>query len=193
MKTDVSQRSQESLEILKDQKELVKTLVEDKNASEKKYQLALKVIDWTATGEETTSTPPIAIEVTKPAPEHLVPQTNFVSNKVSTEGVATKNPETSPIQVGSLPSGLRYRSEEIQHHYALIKSLLTEISAVRYQIDHGFRDRLHRGVLGAHWEHWAPLRELYGDEALINAFSRYPEVVRRAPKSYMGSSITSAG
>ena len=201
MKTDVSQCSQESLEVLKDQKELVKTLVEDKNASEKKYQLALKVIDWAATGaplEKATRevVPLTPIEVAKPAPEHSVPQTNFVSNKVSTEGVATKNPKASPIQVWSLPSGLRYRSEEIQHHCALIKSLLTEVSAVQYQIDHGFRDRLYRGVLGAHWEQWAPLRELYGDEALINAFSRHPEVVGqrlRAPKSSMGSSITSAG
>lgn len=181
-KTNSSQYSQETLEVLKDQKELVKNLVEDKNASEKKYQLALKAIGWTATGAPSEgatgeAVPPPPTEVAEPAPEYSVSQTNFVSNTVSTDGVATtKTLETPPIQVWSLPS-LRYRSEEIQHHCALIKSLLTEVSAVQYQIDHGFRDRLSRGVLKAHWEQWAPLRELYGDDALINAFSRYPEVV----------------
>ena len=54
---------------------------------------------------------------------------------------------------------LRYRSEEIQHHCTLIQNLLNEVSAVQYKIDHGYRDRLHRGVL-VHWEEWAPLREL---------------------------------
>jgi hypothetical protein len=201
LRTDSWQYSQETLEVLKDQKRLVKTLVEDKNASERKYQLALKAIGWTATGapsEEATRevVPPPPTKVAEPAPEYSVLQTNFVSNTVSTHGVAAKTPETPRIQVWSLPSGLRYRSEEIQHHCALIKSLLTEVSAVQYQIDHGFRDRLYRGVLGAHWEQWAPLRELYGDEALINAFSRHPEVVGqrlRARKSSMGSSITTAG
>jgi len=201
-RTNSSQYSQDTLEVLKDQKELVKTLVEDKNASEKKYQLALKAIGWTATeapSEEATgeAVPPPPTVVAEPAPEYSVSQTNFVSNTVSADGVATtKTLETPPIQVWSLPSGLKYRSEEIQHHCALIKSLLTEVSAVQYQIDHGFRDRLYRSILGAHWEQWAPLRELYGDETLINAFSRHPEVVGqrlRAPKSSTGSSITSAG
>jgi hypothetical protein len=186
LRTDVPECSQETLDVLKDQRELVKVLVEDKNASEKKYRLALKALEWAATRaplqEATTEVPPPApAGVVEPARVASVFQTNFVTNAVPKGGAATDKSEAFPVHVWSLPSGLRYRREEIQHHCTLIKNLLNEVSAVRYKIDPGFRDRLHRGVLGVHWEEWAPLRELYGDEALIKVFSQYPEVVSQGP------------
>ena len=145
--------SHEALPILKEQRELIKILVEDKNASWKKFQQVLKTI-------EDTSLPTKA-------------------SKVRSTHVIQGHQDT-----------LSNRWEEIEHHCALIKSLMSEISAGRYKINHGIRYRMHQGVLIAHWDEWSPLRKLYGDAILMKALSPYSEVVcrifkcrRSSPKS----------
>lgn len=99
------------------------------------------------------------------------------------DAAATSRMQMPSTKLWTLPWGLRYRSEEIHHHGAAVQSLLGEVNALKHPIDHGFRDKLYRGVLGTHWEQWAPLREIYGEEALINAFSKHPEVVRKTHRT----------
>lgn len=81
-------------------------------------------------------------------------------------------------KTSSLPAGLKYRMEEVQHHGVAVRSLLAEVDAFNRQISHEFRDKLQNGILAAHWEQWAPFRQVYGDQALLDAISEYPEVVR---------------
>lgn len=134
--------SHEALPILKEQRELIKILVED---SWKKFQQAPKTIEDTS------------------LPTHVI------------QG----HQDTFADTTWSLDAGQSNRGEEIEHHCALIKSLMSEISAGRYKINHGIRYRMHQGVLIAHWDEWSPLRKLYGDAILMKALSPYSEVVCR--------------
>lgn len=156
--------SHEALPILKEQRELIKILVEDKNASWKKFQQVLKTIEDTSL----------------PTKASIVKSTHVIQGHQDTFANTT----------WSLDADQSNRWEEIEHHCALIKSLMSEISAGRYKINHGIRYRMHQGVLIAHWDEWSPLRKLYGDAILMKALSPYSEVVcrifkcrRSSPKS----------
>ena len=48
---NIPEGSQKAHEVLKDQKELVQVLVEDKSASEKEYRQALKALEYAATAQ----------------------------------------------------------------------------------------------------------------------------------------------
>lgn len=157
---------------MKDQRELIKTLVEDKAATQKKFDRVLKTLERLPGSDETPrpSSPPITVN-------NSIVQANFFAGVASSESSQREAPELSINPVWSLPSTLAHRKEEIEHHCQLIKNLVKEISAVQYKIDHGLRDRMHRGVLAVHWEEWSPLRKLYGNETLINVFAPHSEVV----------------
>jgi hypothetical protein len=95
------------------------------------------------------------------------------------EPTMTTSQRKPPVSnTSSLSAGLKYRVEDIQHHGAAVRSLLAEVDAFNRQIGYDFRDKLRSGILGAHWEQWAPLRHVYGEQALLDAISEYPEVVR---------------
>jgi Fungal N-terminal domain of STAND proteins len=156
-------RNQEALPILKDQRELVRTLVEDKNASEAKLQRVLRAIE--------------DLKVADVAPPYSVSNANaLVPTAVmpsATDSARSVIEEKSP----KLPSALKAREEEIRHQCALLRNVIDEIGFQHYKIDHGLRDRMHLGVLSAHWDGWCALRNLYGDEVLLQAFSEVPAVV----------------
>jgi hypothetical protein len=172
--------SKEALSILKDQRELLKTLVDDKNATEKKFQVVLKTLKCISYPQESSK------ESSRDAPfaagtasifKNSIPQANLITTARGGDDARNKTPKRSSDCTRSFPFGLSHRMEEMEHHCALTKSLLGEISAVQYRIDYGLRDRMHRGVLGLHWEEWSPLRKIYGDEALMKAFSADFELV----------------
>lgn len=82
-----------------------------------------------------------------------------------------------PVLVPPLPVGILQWKDEIEHHSALVKSLLDVASASHYNIDHGQRYRMHEGILHVHWEEWSRLRKMYNNETLLRAFSsRHPVV-----------------
>lgn len=206
--------SQEALTILKDQKELIKTLVEDRNATEKKFQNALKAIEIPPSYED--SPKHIQGETSKETPEELpggqqpqvltarqidstavtqVTGTIFSANLVVTTAEKdisrTTKPKAVSYDVMHLPFGLKHRSNDIQNHCALVKNLVNEINSLKYNMDFGMRDKMYRGVMGVHWEEWSPLRALYGDEMLMSTFAPYSEVVCKVHK--MRESRVSSG
>ncbi|KAK5223801.1 hypothetical protein LTR72_005187 [Exophiala xenobiotica] len=147
-------RSHRGIEVLKDHRALVETLIEEKNASERRYQQAQKHTSF-----------------------------NFCSFIAGGDdgGGSDGPPRRGWIERVAIRfhlDGLKYRAEEIQHHGAAVQSLLAEVDAFNRQIGYDFRDKLQGGILGAHWEQWAPLRQLYGEQVLLDAISEYPEVVR---------------
>lgn len=78
------------------------------------------------------------------------------------------------------PFDLGLRLQEIRNHGMAVRTLLAEVNSFNLEIGYDFRDKLHRGILGAHWKQWAPLRQVYGDKVLMDAFSEHPEVVCHA-------------
>ncbi len=160
-------RHQEAFPILKDQQELVRALLEDKNASEEKLQRVLNAIE--------------DLKVEDGAPSYSA--SNFDPHTATTDTLAATN--TAYLLTGErsthLPSALQAREEEIRHQCILLRNVISEIGFPHYKIDYGLRDRMHRGVLEAHWDGWCSLRSFYGDEVLLQAFSELPAVVRIGP------------
>ena len=160
-------RNQEALPILKEQRELVRTLVEDKNESEAKFQGVLKAIE--------------DLKVTNLAPDFASNTAALVASKIPSSTFRSLSEVSAGIAAGQqrsqLPTALKAREEEIRHQSALLRNVIDEIGYQHYKVDHGLRDRLHRGVLSAHWSRWEPLRKLYGDAVLLQAFAEVPAVV----------------
>ncbi|KAK5197454.1 hypothetical protein LTR99_007824 [Exophiala xenobiotica] len=177
-------RSHRGIEVLKDHRALVETLIEEKNASERRYQQAQKHIHSTSapsSQEVTMAEAPMGRPGEGGSNEWqsasiLTVNTIAIPNHEATMTTSQRKPPVS--NTSSLPAGLKYRAEEIQHHGAAVQSLLAEVDAFNRQIGYDFRDKLQGGILGAHWEQWAPLRQLYGEQVLLDAISEYPEVVR---------------
>ena len=75
--------------------------------------------------------------------------------------------------------GFEYRKQGLLDHCALIRRLIAEIESRKYRVDHSLRSEMCLVVLGYHWNHWHPLREIYGIDTLLEAmFQEHPEVVR---------------
>jgi hypothetical protein len=160
-------RNQEALPILKDQRELVRTLVEDKNESEAKFQCVLKAIE----DLKLMNVPPYSAFNTTALVATTIPPGVFESP------IGVGAGQTAGEQNSQLPTALKGREEEIRHQCALLRNVIDEIGYQHYKVDHGLRDRMHRGVLSAHWSGWNPLRKLYGDAVLLQAFAEVPAVV----------------
>jgi hypothetical protein len=152
------------LPILKEQRELIKILVEDKVATQKRFEQALRTIgDAEAKTQSTREFP------------NPTTQSSFVL--VSGIQQDQKLVDVEAVLVPPLPVGILRWKEEIEHHSALVKSLPCEASASHYNIDHGQQHRLHEGILHVHWEKWSRLRKMYNNEILLRAFSsRHPVV-----------------
>ena len=170
--TQADPGSREALPLLRDQRELIKTLVEDKNASEKRFAQITHSIE--------------GLQITPAAPEYSEKpdSSQNVSNlmTVNTVVIPAGQPNLSSardvnFESDDLPPGLAYRKEEIDHHCTLVNNLIREISAVQYKIDHGLRHNMHQGVLGVHWNEWSKLRKNYEGEHLLKMFSPHGDVV----------------
>lgn len=164
-------RNQEALPILKDQRDLVRTLLKDKNDSEAKFQRVLRVIENAKAADGGPPCP--ASNITSLVASTVASDTSATSIRDNTQLASATRPQ--------LPSTLKAREEEIRHQCALLRKVIDEIGFGHYKVDHGLRDRMHRGVLGAHWDGWYPLRKLYGDSVLLKAFSEVPAVVSMFP------------
>ncbi len=115
--------------------------------------------------------------------QHSTNMLSVSTSTAGTEAVDNKEPAVTSTTSSPLPWGLRYRDEEIKGHGELVHRLLAQVDspATSSHVGHDFRSKLHRGILGAHWEQWAPLRQLYGDDALIRAFSLHRKAVSLLP------------
>jgi hypothetical protein len=160
-------RNQEALSILKDQRELVMTLVEDKKESEAKFQSVLKAIEDL---KVTNMHPNFSLNTAALVASKIPPDTSKSQREVRAD-------TTGGEQCFQLPTILKAREEEIRHQCILLRKVVDEIGNQHYKVDHGLRRRMSRGVLSAHWSGWRPLRKLYGDAELLQAFAEIPAVV----------------
>ena len=151
---------------------MIKTLVEDKRATEKKFELVLRTI-----GETPADAPPGYVTVPESTKEGNLQATSSSLAASSGTGQDWKAFAGEPAAASPFPVGLLRRKEEIEDHTALVKTLLEEASAKHYKIDHGQRHRMHEGILHVHWKEWSPLRKLYGDQLLSRLFSSHYHVV----------------
>jgi hypothetical protein len=165
--------SQEALPILKEQRELIKTLVEDRKTTQKRFEHVLKTISDTSANEEPPN-PALKTQSSGGIPFQTMQSSFAVASEINQH---QKHVNMEPVSVSSLPIGLSRRKEEIEHHSALVKRLLEEASATHYNIDHGQRHRMHEGILHVHWKEWSPLRKMYDDETLLSVFSSHHPVV----------------
>lgn len=152
---------------------MIKTLVEDKAATQKRFEQALKSIDRTPV---TTESPKLGLDVTS---SHETPRETILTSFIVAPGLLQNQKPVSlePVLVPPLPLGILRWKDEIEHYSALVKRLLDEASASHYDIDHGQRHRMQEGILHIHWEEWSRLRKMYNHETLLRAFSsRHPVV-----------------
>ncbi|KAJ9602070.1 hypothetical protein H2200_013430 [Cladophialophora chaetospira] len=182
----VQVRSHRNVNALKDHRELVETLIRDKNASDRKYQQAKQALEWkepqpTSNGTERD----LGLEPSSNTGGSLtVPDTaSFLTTAAINVTARKRHPadkhDPPPSdQTLVLPVDLRRRIEENEHHGIVIEGLLLEVRAPKYNITSDFRDKLHQGILRVHWEHWSSLRAIYRHRTLMEAFAKHPEVVR---------------
>lgn len=128
--------------ILKEQRNLIQILVDDRNSSCKKFNQMQNAIQG-------RTSPPVRSRGRSPS------GASFSSEKA----VATAH------------------EQELQHHGILVETLMNEINASRYQINHGIRYRMHQGVLRAHWDEWSSFRKRFGHGKLMKLISLHSEVV----------------
>jgi hypothetical protein len=161
------------LPILKEQRELIKVLVEDKETTQKRFEQVLRTICDAPASEKP---PNLALDTqsTREIPNQTTQSSFMVLSGIHHD---QKLVNVEPVLVPPLPVGILRWKEEIEHHSALVKRLLDESSASHHNIDHGQRHRMHEGILHIHWEEWSRLRKMYNNETLLRAFSsRHPVV-----------------
>ena len=142
--------SQEALPILKDQRELLKSLVEEKMASQRQYDLVLKRLDQLTVARDDSSLATASKEtaVTTNSSVTLVSTTSSMSEK--------QNLLEKESLLPSLPAHLHYRAEEIFDHCRLINTVLQEVNHAQYKIDLGIRYRTQQLILDSHYDEWVP-------------------------------------
>jgi hypothetical protein len=156
------------LPILKDQRELLKSLVEEKVASQKQYDEVLKRLDRLTVDRDDASLSSLSKETTR--------TTNSSITLVSTTPslfdapVAPDNDALLP----SLPPHLHHRADEIFDHCRLIKAVIEEVNQARYKIDLGIRYRTQEGILDSHYNEWVHHMVSVGDRtSQQNSHGRY--------------------
>ena len=101
---------------------------------------------------------------TIPAPGLAGPE-NAALQRMGADGKAeTHSPKHETAALGS-----DCRKQRLLCHCVLIKSVLAEIESEKYKIDHIIRDGMCEVLLDFHWNHWLPLRQIYGPDSLLAA------------------------
>ena len=174
--------SQEALPILKDQRELLKSLVEEKVASQKQYDLVLKRLDQLTVGNDESSISSLSKETTRTSNSSIT----LVNLSSSVPEAHARFDEASLIS--SLPGHLHHRAEEIFDHCRLINTVLEEVHHTQYKLDLGIRYRTQEMILDSHYNEWAHYVESdagsHEDQDVQNLFSfleKSPELVSLQP------------
>lgn len=141
--------SQEAFPILKDQRELLKSLVEEKIASQKQYDLVLKRLDQLTVGNDESSTASLNKETTRTTGSNITLVTT--ASSLSEEPVQSMKESFLP----RLAAHLHHRAEEIFDHCRLIDAVIDEVHHARYKLGLGIRYRTQEMVMDSHYNEWA--------------------------------------
>lgn len=182
----LTRHSQEALPILKDQRELIKVLANEKGENEKRYQRILAAIadrpyqDGTKRSVDLSASPPgsdapafVPLSTASTAPTMIDPDP-----QAYTTGTTTKQPTKTIILPNIvLPTGLQRHHERIHHHSCLVQNLFSEIASLQYNLDFSTRDRMQNNVLDMHWEEWSSHRLRHGHEHFEKILGVHTDVV----------------
>ncbi|KAJ9613523.1 hypothetical protein H2200_003465 [Cladophialophora chaetospira] len=156
-------RSHKTGEILKDQHELLRTLVKEKDTSERNFKRILQTVEAAKDPETPTASSNPGESVHHDATSSL----STTSDAVTT----TSNPLAGAATVAiKLPVAIKNHIQ-LNDHCLLISKMLTEIGVLKYRIDYGQRDRVQKAVLKVHWDEWAQLRRKHGEKPLLELFA----------------------
>ncbi|KIW99218.1 uncharacterized protein Z519_00881 [Cladophialophora bantiana CBS 173.52] len=158
-------RSQKDSEILKDQHELLRTLIKEKDTSEQNYKRVLQAVEASKGPEGAQSDPD-----TCGVGEQDSASCNLLqANTQATSAASNDDAATSGLAV-DLPLAIDNHTQ-LADHCLLIGKILQEIGVVKYRIDYGQRDRVQKAVLKVHWDEWTHLRKKHGDKRLLELFT----------------------
>jgi hypothetical protein len=141
--------SQEALPILKDQRELLKCLVDEQVASQKQYDQVLKRLELLNVGSDDVSLSKASIETAS------VTNSAFTLVNTNFQPVGNFEKTGSELIIPSLPAHLHDRAEEIFDHCRLINTVIEEVNHAQYKIDLGIRYRTQELILDSHYNEWA--------------------------------------
>lgn len=173
---------------------MIKVLAAEKDENEKRHEQILKALSDNATVYSLSSAD-IATDLAKGLDHNLATissASTLVTDNVSSPSVnlmsQPRSKDVPTVASIDLPPGLKHHQQRIQHHSKLVQNLLSEIKSLRYDLDHGTRDRMHSGVLAIHWNEWAAQRRRHGHEGFLEILEQHVDVVRldivRARGSY---------
>ena len=131
---------QENANVLEDQRDLIKSLLDEKQENEKRYDAIMKAIE---------GKPSDGFSIASSTTLVGLPDNDFPLPK-------------DPTMTDTFPPTLKHQQTRIQKHTQLVQRLLDEIDDVNYKLDHGPRGRLQDSVLKAHWTEWASQRQRVG-------------------------------
>lgn len=209
-RADISSR--ETMDVLREQKNLIESFAAEKSATAKKVEQLSKRIEQAP--DSVTNTNPVQ-PVEKPMQQSSDDFTSFGTSNIQQRkntGTSTardisadstqdffkvkavnttaaqgsimlqaSEPQSSSTDFSTLVEEPALPSAEIadlEHQRKLIEKLLEEVNSSSYAIDHGARYMFHDGVLGLHWQVWAPLRMRHGDDFLRKILSQSPVLAR---------------
>lgn len=171
--------SQEALPILKDQRELLKCLVDEQAASQKQYDKVLKRLELLNLAQDNASMSQRSLDSTA-VPNSTLTLVNTTSPSIGAPG--------SESLIPSLPAHLHDRAEEIFDHCRLVNTVIEEVNHAQYKIDLGIRYRTQELILDSHYNEWAHELENHRDHQRMPHTDRYqflehvPQLV--SPGSY---------
>jgi hypothetical protein len=165
-------RSRERFPVLKEQQDLLRALGEEKVANEQRYNTLMKAIN------ERPGDPPTTLPSPGPAPAqflHAHVSLGARSQQLGADDLQMNAQSPSPT---SSNVKIALDDRELREYISLMAYMLEEVRSKRYNIGKSMRRRLHDGVLDIHWQEWAPLRQYYEEDALLNKFKQLPELIQ---------------
>ncbi len=148
MPTVTNGNSQEALPILKEQRELLKSLVEEKIASQKQYDLVLKRLDRLTVKEDNSSVSSLSKETMR-----TFGSSTTLVNTLSSFSESHAQPDGDSL-LPKLPVHLHHRADEIFNHCRLINAVIEEVNHAQYKLDLGIRYRTQEMVMDSHYNEW---------------------------------------
>ena len=134
----------------------------------------LKLTKTVASTERTITANVSAVQIAPSIPDTSTRSVRSSHNAVSARTSILTSERSTPTG----PPEVAEKHSQLDHHTRLFQDILEQVNSSKYALDHGFRYRLHDGVLELHWREWEPLRAVHGDEKLLAILSRSPLLAR---------------
>jgi hypothetical protein len=152
--------------------ELLRVLVADIQATEKKFDQIVRTLQDVTVAQEPSD-----------SRSHTSHKSGNLSEPSMTLTVSTSQVDqlsNLPALVGAvlIVQTLRHRTEELHHQCKLVIKLVGEIGSSQYKLSRQIRHLMHQGVFDIHWKQWSFLRQKYGNQTVMHFPCAHTPVVR---------------